>query len=151
MNRGTAALTSLLRAPPFIAAAALCLSFVIAYAADAIHHQLVQDASTTFNVRSASLFVAVTPLIMAATMLALAWLILVRLPPSRPSAAIFLIAGIFVAAEYLSFLVPFPLWLRETVIGRFRYEITNVGGHSNLYSLAAFWIVAGIAGSSRGR
>jgi hypothetical protein len=134
--------------PPLVAASALGISFAVAYAADSILYQLQEKARTTFDFGLTTIAVAAPPLIMAATMLALAWLVFVRLAPSKTVAAIFVIGGLFVAAEYLSFLVSFPLWLRDTVIGRFRYELMRTGGR-HLYSLASFWIVLGIAGFLR--
>ena len=131
--------------PTWAAVGALVLSIIIAYGADSIFGLLREQAQSTFRVLPAYLFAVVIPLIQAAMMLALALALLIRLPPSRLAAIIYLATGSLVIGTYLSFGIGFPVGLRNTIIGHFRSAIIALGTHSSLYHLAAFWIIVGFA------
>ena len=131
--------------PTLAAVGALVLSLIIAYGLDYVFGLMVEQAQSTFRVLPAYLFRAVIPLIQAAMMLALAWALLIRLPPSRVAAIIYLATGSLVIGTYLTLFTGFPVGLRNTIIGHFRFAIMDLGTHSSLYHLAAFWIIVGIA------
>ncbi len=112
---------------------------------------MVLQAQSTFQVFPAYLFRAAVPLLQAAVMLALAWTLLIRLPPNRVAAIISIAAGCLILAAYLTIFTGFPVGMRDTLLGRFRLAIMDLGPQSSLYHLAAFWIVVGIAGLLRRR
>lgn len=145
MKKGTPVIRSRHLNPTLAAVGGLVLSLVLAYGADTIFGQLREQAQRTFHVIPAALFAAVMPLILAATMLALAWAILLRLPPSRAAAIIFLAAGSLVIGTYMTQFIGFPFGLRNTIIGQSRTAIMVLGTRSSLYHLASFWIVVGLA------
>ncbi len=125
--------------------AALVISFLFAIGLDAIFRLLRAEAQSTFHVLPGYLFQAATPVLMAAVILALTWLLFVKLEPSRLSAAVFLAAGLIVLALYFSQFFPFPLPFRKTIIGQIRFLVLDLGTRSNLFHLASFWTVAGLA------
>jgi putative exporter of polyketide antibiotics len=129
--------------PALVATVALVVSLLIACATDVIDGLLVERAQSTFQVLPAYVFRAADPFFQVVVMLALAWTLFIRLPPSRTAAVIYLVAGVVVTGTYLTTLIGFPAW--QTIIGQFRNAIEAWGGtNSNLYRLAAFWIIAGI-------
>jgi len=131
--------------PTLVAVSALFASLVVAYGLDSIFGLLRQQAQSTFHVLPAALFATNMPLVLATIVLALAWIILIELPPSRAIATIFLAAGCLVIGTYLTQFIGFPSELRRTFIGHFRTAILTLGTHSSLYHLTSFWIVAGLA------
>jgi hypothetical protein len=129
--------------PALVATFALVVSLLIACATDVIDGLLVERAQSTFQVLPAYFFRATNPFIQAVIMLALAWTLFIRLPPSRTAAIIYLLVGVLVTGTYLTTLIGFPAW--QTIIGQLRNTIGAWGDtNSNLYRLAAFWIIAGI-------
>ena len=140
-----------LRSPGAVAIAVLALSFVLAYAMDSKVQRLRDEAGATFNFLPVAFLSAVVPLFVVTGILALNWLVLRRLPPSRFIATAYLIAGFLVVVEYLSFLVGFPLWLRKTILGSFRYAMMDFGPQSSIYYLACACIVIGVAALQRRR
>ena len=135
-----------LRFPVLITLGALGAFFFIAYAADSFMSSLVQYAGKTFDFMPAAIAKAAMPFLIVTMALAFAWLLLVRLPPSSAAAGIVLAAGIILIAIYLPFL-SFPLWLRQTPIGRLRYAIWSwtLGGYLSLYYMGSSCVVIGIA------
>ena len=131
--------------PTLASVGVLLASLVVAYGMDSILGQLGEQAQSTFHIIPGALFSAVMPLILTTMMLALAWVIFIKLHPNRAVAIIFLAAGCIIIGTYLTLFIGFPLQLRRTIIGRFRTAIMALGTHSSLYHLAAFWVVMGIA------
>jgi len=131
--------------PTLASVGALLASLVVAYCMDSIFGQLGEQAQSTFHLILGALFAAVMPLILTTMMLALAWVIFIKLHPSRAVAIIFLAAGCLFIGTYLTLFTGFPVGLRNTIIGHFRFAIMDLGTHSSLYHLAAFWIIVGIA------
>jgi len=131
--------------PVLITLGALGAFFFLAYAADSFTSSLVQSAGETFDFMPAAIARAAMPLLIITMALALAWLLLVRLPPSRAAAGIILATGMILIAIYLPFLA-FPVWLRQTPIGRLRYAIWSwkPGGYHSLYYMASSCVVIGI-------
>jgi putative exporter of polyketide antibiotics len=138
-----------LRSPSAVAIAFLAAAFLLAYTSDAALEHLRNNAATTFDFRPVVIISAVAPLILVAGILALAWIVLRRLPPNRFTAIVFIVAGVVVVVGYLSFLVGFPLWLRNTIIGRFRYDMMDFGPQSSTYLLASACIIIGFAALRR--
>jgi hypothetical protein len=149
MKEGILLVRSLQHNPTLAAVGALVVSLVVAYGVDAIFGQLRDQAQSTFRVIPAALFSAAMPLILSATMLALAWVVLLKLPASRTTAIIFLVAGSLVLGTYLTQFIGFPPDLRNTIIWKFRTAIMVLGTRSALYHLASFWIILGIASLMR--
>ena len=140
---------SYLRSPVLITIASLTVAYVLAYAIDASLLQLWKDAKITFNFRPMILLSSITPVVVVIGILALTWLALHHLPQSRFTAIAFIISGLFVVGEYLSYFISFPLWLRTTIIGRFQYALMNFGAQSSIYYLASACIVIGIVALGR--
>jgi hypothetical protein len=148
MKKDTPFLKSRYLNPTLVAIGALVLSIIIAYGTDIIFGLMVKQAQSSFRPLPAYWFQAAIPLIQAAMMLALAWALLIRLPPSRAASIICLASGSLVIGTYLTTFIGFPFG--HTIIGQFRNAIGIWGGtHSSLYHLAAFWIFVGIAGLIR--
>jgi hypothetical protein len=131
--------------PTLVAVGALILSLMIAWGTDWLLAVMVQRAQSTFQVFPAYLFRIAVPLLQAAVMLALAWTLLIKLPPIRVAAIIYIAAGCLIVGTYLTIFTGFPVGMRDTIIGRFRLAIMDLGPHSSLYHLAAFWIILGLA------
>ena len=131
--------------PTLASVGALLASLVVAYGMDSIFGQLGEPAQSTFHIIPVALFAAVMPLILTTMMLALAWVIFIKLHPSRAVAIFFLTVGCLFIGTYLTMFIGFPPQLRRTIIGHFRTAIMALGTHSSLYHLAAFWVVMGIA------
>jgi hypothetical protein len=131
--------------PTLVAVGALFLSLIIAYAIDRIFSLLVDVAQSTFQTIPALLLAYAMPFILAAMMLVIAWALLIRLPPSRTVAIIYIVIGSLFIGTYLSAFTGFPVGLRNTFIGHFRFAIIDLGRNSSLYHLAAFWIIVGLA------
>ena len=140
---------SWLRSPRLITIASLTAAYVLAFGIDTTLQQLRDYAGTSFNSGPAVLLSLIIPLIVVIGILALTWLALRHLPPSRFTAIAFIISGLFVAEEYLSLYVGFPLWLRTTIIGQFRLAMMDFGAQPSIYYLASACIVIGIAALRR--
>jgi len=125
-------------------AAGLVLSFLLALGMDAVFRLLRAYVQSTFHVLPGALFQAVSPLILAGILLALAWLLFVKLEQSRLCASIFLVPGLLVLGVYATQFLGFPVSLRGTLAGQLRYFIIDLGTRSNLFHLASFSVVAGI-------
>src|SRR3989304_7196413 len=82
-------------------------------------------------------------------MLALAWLLFIKLERSRICAYIFLLPGLLVLGIYATQFVGFPISLRRTFFGQIRYFVLDLGARSRLFQLASFRVVAGLAASLR--
>ena len=148
MKKDTSFLQSRYLNPTLVAIGALVLSIIIAYVTDIFLGLMVKQAQSTFRPLPAYWFRAAIPLIQAAMMIALAWALLIKLPPSRATAIIYLASGSLVIGTYLTTFIGFPFG--HTIVGQFRNAIGIWGGtHSSLYHLAAFWIFVGIAGLMR--
>ncbi len=131
--------------PTLVAVCVLLFSLLIAWGTDWALGAMVQRAQSTFQVFPAYLFRAAVPLLQAVVMLVLAWMLLIRLPPNRVAAIIYIASGCLILAAYLTIITGFPVGLRDTLIGRFRLAIMDLGPHSSLYHLAAFCIILGLA------
>ncbi len=142
---------SYLRSPVLITIASLTVAYVLAYAIDASLLQLWKDAKITFNFRPVILLSSIIPVVVVIGILALSWLALRHLTQSRFTAIAFIISGLFVVGEYLSYFIIFPTWLHTTIISRFRYALMNFGAQSSIYYLASACIVIGIAALVRYR
>lgn len=140
---------SWLRSPWLITIASLTVAYTLAFTLDRSLQQLRDYAGTTFNFRPAIFIWLIIPPLVIAGILALAWLALRILPPGRFAASAFLISGLFVLGEFLSIFVSFPVWLRSTIIGKFRYALMDFGAQSSIYYLASGCIVIGIAAFRR--
>jgi hypothetical protein len=149
MNKDTSMIRSRNLNPTLAAVGALVLSLIIAYGTDRIWSLIVEEAQKTFVVLPGLWVRAAIPLIQAAVMLVLAWALLIRLPPNRIAAIIFLASGCLIIGTYLTIFTGFPVGLRTPIIGPFRQAIMALGATSNLYHMAAFWIFVGIAGLMR--
>ena len=145
MKKDTSFLQSRYLNPTLVAVGALFLSLIIAYGTDRIFGLLVDVAQSTFRPLAAYLFAYAMPFILAAMMLVIAWALLIRLPPSRTVAIINIAIGSLVIGIYLTAFTGFPVSLRNTFIGQFRFSVLNLGRNSSLYHLAAFWIIVGLA------
>jgi hypothetical protein len=145
MKKDTRFLQSRYLNPTLVAVGALFLSLIIAYAIDRIFSLLVDVAQSTFQPIPAFLLAYAMPFILAAMMLVIAWALLIRLPPSRTVAIIYIVIGSLFIGTYLSAFTGFPVGLRNTFIGHFRFAIIDLGRNSSLYHLAAFWIIVGLA------
>ena len=135
-----------------IAISALVLSIIIAYGADAIFNLIANQARSTFEpflVLSGNWLRVAFPIIQAAVMLGLAWVLLIRPCPSQVAPILYIICGFIVIGTYLTILTGVPIEFRKTIIGQFRGAIIALGVNSNLYHMAAFWIIVGIAGLMR--
>ncbi len=104
--------------PTLVAVGALLISLMITYGIDRALAVMVQRAQSTFQVFPAYLFRAAVPLLEAAVMLALAWMVLIRLRPSRVAAILSIASGCLIIGFYLTIITGFPVGLRDTVIGR---------------------------------
>jgi len=140
---------SWLRIPGPITVASLAIAYGLAYTLDASFQRLREYAGTTFQSRPAILISILIPPVVVAGILALAWLALRFLPRSRFAAITFLICGLFVVGEYLSLFGPFPMWLRSTIIGQFRFAMMDFGVQSSTYYLGSACVVIGIAALKR--
>lgn len=140
---------SWLKSPAAITIASLVAAYVLAYVLDKSLHQLRVYAGATFQFTSAIILSSLIPLVLVAGILALAWLALRFLPPNRFAAFAFLLSGLFVMGEYLSIFVAFPIWLRTTIIGRFRFALMDFGAQSSIYYLACGCILISIAAFRR--
>lgn len=145
MKKDTPFLQSRYLNPTLVAIGALVLSIIIAYVTDIFLGLMVKQAQSTFRPLPAYWFRAAIPLIQAAVMLVLAWALLIRLPPNRVAAIIFLASGCLIIGTYLTIFTGFPVGLRTPIIGPFRQAIMALGPTSNLYHMAAFWIIVGLA------
>jgi hypothetical protein len=130
--------------PTLVAVGALLISLMITYGIDRALAVMVQRAQSTFQVFPAYLFRAAVPLLEAAVMLALAWMVLIRLLPSRVAAIISVATGCLIIGSYLTIFTGFPVGLRDTFIGTFRVAVMDLGPQSSLYHMAAFWIIIGL-------
>ena len=108
-------------------------SFILTYALDEVLHRMKEYAGTTFHFQPYILLSAILPPFVIAGFFALASFILRRLAPSRAVGGICLVAGLFIAAEYVSFLFGIPPWLRATPVGKFHVAVMTFG--SELTSL----------------
>jgi len=131
--------------PTLVAVGVLVLSLIISYGTDRIWSLIVEEAQKTFVVLPGFLVRAAIPLIQAAAMLVLAWALLIKLPPNRVAAIIFLASGCLIIGTYLTIFTGFPVGPRTPIIGLFRQAIMTLGPPSNLYHMAAFWIIVGLA------
>ena len=128
--------------PPIIAAAAILVSFLLVHRLDVLLAQLQDQAGVTFDSRPPLVFAFMNQIILATTVLALAWLLLVRLPPNRIAAALFLAAGVFVMVYYLSAYSLIPVTLRSPFL-------LDLGMNSGFFHLATFTAIAGLATVAR--
>jgi hypothetical protein len=135
---------SWLRSPGPITIISLTAAYVIAYSIDTALKHLREYAGTTFNFRPAILLSLVVPVVVISGIFALARLAWRLLPLNRFTAFCFIISGLFVVGEFLSIFVGFPLWLRTTILGRFRYALMDFGVQSSIYYLASGCIIIGI-------
>lgn len=140
---------SYLKSPILITVVSLTVMYVIAYVIDISLRQLKRYAGDTFNFRPAILFSSVAPIVIVIGILALTWLALRYLPPNRFVGIAFLISGLFVIVMYLSYFVGLPLWLRTTIIGRFRYAMMDFGLQSSIYYVASACVILGIVALRR--
>ena len=131
--------------PTLVAVGALFISLIISYGTDRIFSLLVDVAQSTFQPIPAFLLAYSMPFILAVMILVLTWTLLIRLPPSRTVAIIYIVIGSLFIGTYLSAFTGFPVGLRNTFIGHFRFAIIDLGRNSSLYHLAAFWIIVGLA------
>jgi hypothetical protein len=145
MKKDTPFLQSRYLNPTLVAVGALFLSLIIAYGTDRLSSLLVDVRQSNFLSLVGYLLAYAMPFIQAAMMLVIAWALLIRLPPSRTVAIIYIVIGSLFIGTYLSAFTGFPVGLRNTFIGHFRFAIIDLGRNSSLYHLAAFWIIVGLA------
>src|SRR5450756_1129267 len=101
MKKDTPFLQSRYLNPIVVAVGALILSLIIAYGTDRIWILIVEEVQRYFVHVLPGLWVrAAIPLIQAAVMLVLAWALLIRLPPNRVAAIIFLASGCLIIGTY---------------------------------------------------
>jgi hypothetical protein len=137
---------SLLRSPPLVAFAAVAALFTLAYATVSVTGRLRDYAGASFNYLPSAYFSAILPLFVASAILALAWLILLRLPPDRLAGIVILLPGLLLVGEYLLYLAGFPLWLRRTILTALGTTLLALGPPPSFnYYLASGCIVIGIA------
>ncbi len=134
-----------LRSPSLSAVVSLSVAYVIAYVIDISLQQLESYTRTTFDFSPAFIFSSVTPGIVVMGILALAWFALRCLPPSWFVGIAFLVSGLFVIGVNLSYFVDFPLWLRATIVGQFRYTMMSFGLQSSIYYVASACVIIGVA------
>jgi hypothetical protein len=149
MKKDTPFLQSRYLNPIVVAVGALVLSLIIAYGTDRIFSLLVDIRQSNFLPFVGYLLAYAMPFILAAMMLVIAWALLIRFPPSRTVAIIYIVIGSLFIGTYLSAFTGFPVGLRNTFIGHFRFAIIDLGRNSSLYHLAAFWIIVGLASLMR--
>lgn len=137
------------RTPWLVTTVSLVVAFALAYGLDVTLQRLRESAGASFQFRYPILLSSIIPPIIIAGSLALAWLVLRFLPPNWFTAIAFLVAGLFVMGEYLSIFIAFPVWLRPTIIGKFRYRLMDLGSQSAIYYLASGWVIIGIAALRR--
>lgn len=133
-----------LRSPVLVTIVSLFVAYGLAFAFDRAINQLHKSAGETFNFKPGIILSAIVPLGVVIGILALAWLALTHFSPSRFVAGTFIISGLFVVGEFLSIFASFPVWLRTTFIGRFRYSLMDFGAQSSVYYLASGCIIIGI-------
>lgn len=151
MQRSDTQLRSPSSTPRIVASVALGISFLVSYLMDSTLVQLRTNASTSFDFLPVVVFSALAPFIVVSGILFLGWLVLVRLPPRRFNALVFLLVGIVVLGLYISFFAGSPPWLRETILGRLRSTLMDFGFLSSTYHVAAGAVVVGLAGLWRSR
>jgi len=140
---------SFLRSPAPITIVSLAVVYALAFAIDTAFYQLKKYTKATFDFRYTRILTIIVPVVVVIGILALTWLALHYLPPSRFVATAFMVSGVFVIGAYLSVFVGFPSWLRTTIIGRFRYAMMNFGFKASIYYIASACIIIGIAALRR--
>jgi hypothetical protein len=123
----------------------VALSFFLAIALDDAFLALRAEAQSSFRTLPGRLFQAVTPLILAAVMLALAWLLFIKLRSARSSAAVFLTAGLIILGLYFAQFVPMPLPARGSLLRDIQLFVLYRGAQSRLFHIASFCAVVGLA------
>jgi hypothetical protein len=124
---------------------ALLIAFLFGYGLDAAIRALSEQAATTFRFESVFLLGFATSFVIAAMMLMLAWLLFIRLAPSRAASGVFPGLGLLLVALHVAAFLPGPEFVRETPLGTLQSALISTGFH-NLFSLASFCVIAGIAG-----
>jgi hypothetical protein len=145
MKKSTQFLPSSYQNPTWVAIGALFLSLLIAFGADRLSSLLVDVRQSDFLPLVGYLLAYSMPFILGAMLLVLAWAFLIKYPSSRTVAIIYIVIGSLFIGTYLTAFTGFPVGLRNTFIGYFRFAIVDLGKNSSLYYLAAFWIIVGIA------
>ena len=135
-----------LRSPVSATAAALAVSFSIAYLADSALHTLREEADTSFIFTGPLLLSSALPYAVMALSIGFAWLLLVKLPADRTAAILALVTGILLSVAYLSLIPPFGavIWAHVRV-PRILYSLFRLSSQSAVYYLAASWTVTGLA------
>jgi hypothetical protein len=123
---------------------ALVGSFGLAYGIDLVIRQLRLQAGATFRFEPYILISALLPFLVVFMILGLASLLLQSLPPNRALALTYLLSGLAVPILYISFLVPYPVWLRATFLYRFQHAVASFSSQSAIYYVAAAWFVIGL-------
>jgi hypothetical protein len=141
-----------LRSPVLLTFVALAALFLVAFGADSLLTVLVKYAGRNFVFMPAAIVKAALPFLGVILVLAFAWLMLIRLPPDWPAAAVVLLTGIIFIVIYLPFApFSFPAWLRQTPIGSLRAMLWSLEGYATLYYVAVACVVIGIVGLIRTR
>lgn len=135
----------------FIIILAMIIALIVSYEIDILRDRFRDFSSGTFNPFLYYILAAAIPLILAASVTALAWFVLVKLPPNILTAGSLIAAGAVIIGAYLTVLTGFPPEWRNTFLSRFRMEIIEVGARSTLYQMAAFWLVLGVVSLLRGK
>jgi hypothetical protein len=137
-------------APSIWATAGVALSFLLAIALDEAFEALRAEAQSTFRTLPGRLFQAVTPLVLAAVMLGLAWLLFLKLSSARSSAVVFLTAGLIILGLYFSRFVPHSLPARGSPLRDIQLFVLYRGAQSRLFRIASFSALAGLVALIRG-
>ncbi len=135
---------TVLKSPVLITIVSLSVAYGLAFVVDSSINQLRRAAGDTFNFNPVIILSAIVPLGVVIGILLLAWLALRHLSPSRFVAGTFILSGLFVVGEFLSIFVGFPVWLRNTFIGHFRYSLMAFGAQSSIYYLASGCLIIGL-------
>jgi uncharacterized membrane protein YuzA (DUF378 family) len=149
MKKDTPFLQSRYLNPTWVAVGALFISLIITYGTDRLSSLLEDVRQSNFLSLVGYLLAYAMPFILVAMMLVIAWALLIKYPSSRTVAIIYIVIGSLFIGTYLTAFTGFPIGLRNTIIGSFRFAIVDLGRNSNLYHLAAFWIIVGLAGLIR--
>jgi len=145
MKKDTPFLQSRYLNPTWVAVGALFISLIITYGTDRLSSLLEDVRQSNFLSLVGYLLAYAMPFILVAMMLVIAWALLIKYPSSRTVAIIYIVIGSLFIGTYLTAFTGFPIGLRNTIIGHFRFAIIDLGRNSSLYHLAAFWIIVGLA------
>jgi len=123
----------------------------LAYLIDIAVLALEDHASSTFQFLPRILVGLLVPLLTSFLMLYLAWYLFRSDSFRQPSSLVYLILGAIGIVIFTSNFVPFPIWLRSTVIGKIQSTSSRVGFDSIFYWVSCYLLVLGVIGKIRAR